>query len=126
MAILPPTDRPEVAPPIVRGLTQLSPMRMQAVMGQQSSDMEQDSGEDSLPKIISEQGYLLARAAELGPDALMVMENMVKAVARQYRRNQPRMDFLAGGMPPALTPPLSMVEEPGADPRLALLSALMG
>ena len=147
-----PTDRfdPfELGPPIIPGVTQLSPNRMSAVLGAQDprdvrsllhgagdeAGEDEHGPEDALPRLIADQGRLLARAAQLGPDALDMVASMVRSVSAQVKKSASMVHIgvapaeSTGQVPvpmqsPLLTPPSPNEWEP---PRQAppILSQLM-
>lgn len=92
------------APPIIPGLTQLSPERMSAVMSAQeppTPEMEADATEQ-LPRMIAAQFSLLQQAAELGPEAFDLLATMATTAIRQFRKQ----------LGPAVLPSYSLAAPP--------------
>lgn len=117
-----PVSRYPEAPPIIPGVTELSPSRMMAVM--QGQGQQEEEQEDTIAKVVSEAGYLFARAAEYGPDVLKMLLEIGQAVYRRVKV-QTRIDMLAQQVvaPPTISPSEEMG---GEDPRGALLMRLLG
>ena len=132
---------PQGTPPIIPGLTQLSPERMQAVMQSQGQGppMEQEEAlEDArnqLPRLIAAQFSLIQQAAELGPDAFELLSTMATTAIKQFKKQlgiqAPGMmaapPMYGGAPPPMMGPSVSMSpgvsgENPAA-PFLSLLAA---
>ena len=91
-------------PPIIRGLTQLSPERMQAVeQGQgQGPPMEPEAeSAEQLPRLVAAQFSLLQQASELGPDAFELLSTMAMTAIKQFKKQLTPM-----GMNPVASPPM--------------------
>lgn len=127
-------------PPIIPGLTQLSPERMRAVMESQGPPMTEDEEEGMvdvkarLPRLIAAQFSLIQQAAEMGPEALEMLTTMATAAFRQLKRQVGPMS------PPTYSsspqggrdlfnqqpngPPMATPGVPGENPAMPFLSML--
>ena len=134
MALMPPQANAMAAmgpPPIIPGLTQLPPERMEAVMnmmdgGPSTLSMEKSEGNDVLPRLMAAITQVFLQAADDGPDTFELVSTMAKSLMTQFKKQMAeRMSMGGGEVPPLYDTAPGVRPMPGEDSHLPFMNQMM-